>query len=150
KIWDLLIVGMDADPSAEFLQHIDAGPSVGRIHHEMHCAVRFEHAAQRAEPRIRVREMMENPGADNLIEARFQLVYPLDRELVDLEIIQVVLSLELLGTAHTGCAEIDAGNPRRRPTQSMLGRLRCPATGNEDGWIFPIGPYRPKEMIVRP
>src|SRR5215475_1564568 len=96
KIPDFLIVGMDADPSAEFLQHIDAGPSVRRIHHEVHRAVRFEYAAQSAEPCIRIREMMENPGTDNLIEARFQLVYPLDRELMDLEIIQVVLSLELL------------------------------------------------------
>ena len=32
----------------------------------------------------------------------------------------------------------------------MLGRLRCPAAGNEDGLVFPIGSYRPKEMIVRP
>ena len=80
EIADLLIVGMDADPSAELLQHIDAGPPVRRIHHEMHRAVRFEHAAQSAEPRIGIREMMENPGADNLIEARFQIAYPLDRE----------------------------------------------------------------------
>src|SRR5262245_65260305 len=133
KIPNLLIVGMDADPSAEFLQHVDAGPPVRRVHHEVHRAVRFEYAAQSAEPCIRIREMMENPGADNLIEARFQVVCPLDRKLVDLEIIQVVLSLEILSTAHTGCAEVDAGNPRCRPPQSMLGRLRCPATGNEDG-----------------
>jgi hypothetical protein len=134
EIPDLLIVGMDADPSAEFLQHTDAGPSVRRIHHEMYrSTVRFEHAAQSAEPRIRIREMMENPGADNLIEAHFQVAHPLDGKLVDLKIVHVVLALELLGTAHARCAEIDAGNLSRRPTQGMLCRLRCPATGNQDG-----------------
>src|SRR5262245_1569113 len=151
KIPDFLIVGMDADPSAEFLQHIDAGPSVRRIHHEMYrSTVRFKHAAQSAEPRIGVRKMMKNPGTDNLIEARFQLVYPLDRELADLEIAQMIFSFEFSGTAHTRCAEIDADNLSRRPTQSMLGRLRCPAAGNEDGLVFPVGSCRPEEMIVRP
>ena len=86
EIPNLLPGGTDAEPSAELLQHIDASPPVRRIHHEVHRAVRFEYTAQSAEPRIRIREMMENPGADNLIEARFQLVYPLDRELADLEI----------------------------------------------------------------
>jgi|GEM_PF-4685608 len=133
EIADLLIGSMDTYPSTEFLKHIDASPSVRRIHHEMHRTVRFEHAAQNSEPRIGVREMMENPGADNLIEAHFQVTYPLDGKLADLEIVQVVFPLELLGTAHTRCAEVDAGNLSRRPTQSMLGCLRCPATGNQDG-----------------
>ena len=137
--------------SAEFLQHVDAGPSVRRVHHEMHrSAVRVEHTAQSAEPRIGLREMMENPGADDLIEAHFQVAYPLDGKLADLEIVQVVFPLELLGTAHTGCAEVDAGNLSRGPTQGMLGRLRCPAAGDEDGLVFPIGSCRPEEVIVRP
>src|SRR5262244_4378968 len=93
EIADLLIVDMDADPSAELLQHIDAGASVRRIHHEMHRTVRFEHAAQSSESRIGVLKMMENSGADNLIEVRFQLVYPLDGKLADLEIVQVVFPL---------------------------------------------------------
>jgi hypothetical protein len=88
--------------------------------------------------------MMENPGAHNLIEARPQIVYPLDGKLVDLKIVQVVFSLELLGTAHTRCAEVDADNLSRRPTQSMLGRLRCPAAGNQDCAIFPVRSGGPK------
>ena len=117
----------------------------------MRCirAVRFERPAQSAEPRIGLREMMENPGADDLIEARFQVACPLDGKLADLEIVQAVFPLELLGTAHARCAEVDAGNPSRRPAQGMLGRLRCPAAGNEDGLILPIGPCGPEEMIVR-
>src|SRR4029453_11166380 len=113
-----------------------------------HRSVRFEHTAESAEPRIRLREMMENPGADDLIEAHLQVAHPLDGKLADLEIRQVVFPLELLGTAHTGCAEVDAGNLSRRPTQGVLGRLRCPATGNEDGLVFPIGRCGPEEVIV--
>ena len=127
------------DPSAELLHHIDAGPPVRRIHHEVHRAVRFEDFAQSAEPRIGIRKMMENTGADDLIEARSQVTYPLDGKLVDLEIVQVVFPLESLGTAHTGCAEVDAGDLSRGPTHGMLGRLRCSAAGNEDGLVFPIG-----------
>src|SRR5215510_3177082 len=94
--------------------------------------------------------MVDHPGADNLIEARFQIVYPIDGELADLEIVQIVFPLELLGTAHAGCAEVDTGNLSRRPTQRMLGRLRRPAAGNETGLVFPIRACRPEEMIVRP
>src|SRR5690348_12908156 len=92
EIPDLLIVGTNADASAEFLQHIDAGAPVRRIHHEMHRAIGFEYAAQSAEPRIRIREMMKNPGADNLIEVHFQIACPLDGKLVDLKIVYVVLA----------------------------------------------------------
>ena len=84
--------------------------------------------------------MMQNPGADDLIEARLQLVDALDGKLVDLEIVQVVFALELLGAAHARRAEVDAGNPRRGPAHGVLGRLRRPAAGNEDGVVFPIGP----------
>ena len=93
EIANLLVVGTDADPSAELLQHVDAGPPVRRIHHEVHRALRFEYIAQSAEPRIGIREMMEHPGADDLIEARFQFAYPLDRKLADLEIVQIVFRL---------------------------------------------------------
>ena len=66
----------------------------------MHRAsVRIEHTAQSAEPRIGLREMMENPGADDLIEAHFQIAYPLDGKLANLEIVQVVFPLELLGSS---------------------------------------------------
>ncbi len=54
--------------------------------------------------------MMENPGAHNLIEARLQIVHLLDGKLVDLEIVQVVFSLQLLSTTYTCCAEVDADN----------------------------------------
>src|SRR5215468_10415230 len=90
EIANLRIRGMDTCAFAELLQHVDAGPSVRRIHHEMHGAVRFHRAAQSSEPRIRVGKMMENSRADNLIEGLLQLAYSLKGKLVDFEIIQAV------------------------------------------------------------
>jgi hypothetical protein len=92
--------------------------------------------------------MMENPGTDNLIKAHFQIGYALNGKLVDLEIVQVVFSLEVFRVTDTRRAKVDAGHPRRRPAQGMLGRLRRPAAGNEDGSILPITAARPKQMIV--
>src|ERR1700680_2195221 len=144
EIRNLCIGGVDADTSAELLQHVDACPSVRCVHHEMYRSLRFKHAAQSAEACIRVGEMMENTGANNLIEARPQVVYSLDRELVDVKIFQVVFSLEFFRVRHTGCATVDAGTLSRGPAQRVLGRLRCSASGDEDGLIFCIGSGGPK------
>jgi hypothetical protein len=114
----------------------------------MHGPVGFEHAAKSPEPRIGVGKMMEYPGADDVIEASSQLVYPIDGELIDLETAQVVLSLEFLGTAYAGRAEIDAGNPSPGPPQGIPRRLRCAASRNEDGVVFPMGKSGPEKMMV--
>ena len=145
---NLFVGRMDSDPSAEFLQQIDAGPSVRRIQHEMHRSVRFEHAAESSESCVRVRKVMENSGAHNLIKGHSQFVHTLDGKLVDLEVVQVVFSLELLSTANAHCAEVDADNLCRGPTQSMLSRLRCSAAGNEDRVIFLVRFEGPKQMII--
>ena len=86
EIPDPLISGMDAKPPAKLLQHIDAGPSVRRIHHEVHSSVRLEHAAQSFEPCIRIRKMMEYSCADYLIKAHPQIACALDRKLEEPEI----------------------------------------------------------------
>ena len=144
-----LIGSTDASPSAEFLQHIDAGPSVRRIHHQMHGSVRFEHASQGCESGIRVREMMENSGADNLVEGLLQFAYAIDGKLMDLKIGQVIFALERLRPLHTRRADVDAGDLSCRPAQRMLCRLGCSAAGNENGIVFLVGPAGPKEVIIR-
>ena len=60
----------------------------------------------------------------------------------------MVLSLELQGTSHAGCAEIDAGHARCGPAQGMFGRLRGSAAGNQNREVFAVRSGRPKEMIV--
>jgi len=147
-ITNVNIRGMATDSPAELLQHVDARPSVRRIHHEMHRPVRLEHAAQGAKPHVGVCEVMENSGAHDLIEAHPQIVYSLYRDLVDLKIFQVVFFLELFRAAHTCFATVDAGNLRRGPTQRVLGCLGCSTTRDKDGLIFFIRPARPKQMKV--
>jgi hypothetical protein len=93
--------------------------------------------------------MVEYAGADDVIEAPLQLVYPIDGEVMDIESAQLVLLLEFLGTAHARRAEIDAGDPGPRPPQGIPGRLRCAASRNEDGVILPIGKSGPEKMMIR-
>jgi hypothetical protein len=91
---------------------------------------------------------MEDPCAHYLIEAHPQLIYALDRKLVDLKILQIVLFLELLSVAHTGRTAIDAGDLSVRPSQRMFGCLRCPTSGDKDTLVFPINVTRPKQVKV--
>jgi len=110
----------------------------------MHRSVWFKHSSQRTEARIRIGEVMENPGAHDLIETQSQIVDPLDAKLMNLEIFQVVFSLELFRMAHARGTMVDAGNLSRRPTQRMLRSLGCSATCNEDGLVFSIRAGWPK------
>ena len=90
EIADAFVGRSNADPPAELLQHVDAGSPVRRIHHQMHRSIRLEYAAQGLEPGIRVGQMMQHPGADDLVEARLQLANTLDRQLVKLQIVEFV------------------------------------------------------------
>src|SRR4051794_9373550 len=68
QIANLISGGTDPDPSADLRQDVNAGSTVRRVHHEMHRPGGFQDITQSREPRLRGREMMENPGADDLIE----------------------------------------------------------------------------------
>src|SRR5580698_4923006 len=138
QIANVCIRGTNTDSSAEILQHINAGPSVRRVHHQVHGSVWFKYVAQSLEACVRVGEMVKNPGAHNLIEAHSQVAYSLKGEAVDLEIFQVVFLFKLLGAEHTRGATVDAGNFRRWPAQCMLSCLRCSAASNENGLVFAI------------
>ena len=91
----------------------------------MRCigAVRFQHAAQSLESRIGVRKMVQNSGADYLLEVRPKFACTLYWKLADMEIVQLVFALELFGMTQTRCAEVDAGDLGRRPAQGVLCRL---------------------------
>src|SRR5262245_36163308 len=81
----LRVGSTDTRAPTELLQHVDAGPAVRRVHHEMHDTARFEDAAKSSQPRIGVGKVMEHPGADDVIEALLQLMHPINGELMDLE-----------------------------------------------------------------
>src|SRR5579872_50086 len=148
EILNFSVAGMHTDPSAELLQHVDAGSSIRCVHHEMHHTVGFECAAQSTQARIRVDEMMKNAGAYDLIETHPEVVHSLDVKSVNLQIRKVVFFLKLLGLAHAGCTAVDTGNLSRGPAQRMLGRLGCAAACDEDGLVFPIRSAGPKKVIV--
>src|ERR1700733_6842654 len=74
EIADALVGRADAETFRKLLQHVHAGSSVWCIHHQMHNPIRLEDAAQSCETSVGIGEMMENTGADDLIEGSLQLV----------------------------------------------------------------------------
>src|SRR5580698_8701524 len=110
----------------------------------MQGSVWFEHAPQGCEPGVRVGEMMENSGADNLVEGLLQFIYAIDGKLMDLKIGQVMFALERLRPLHARRADVNAGDLSRRPTQRMLCCLGCSAAGDQNGKVFFIRSARPQ------
>ena len=80
EVLDAVARGGDAEPLAELLQHVHAGPAVRRVHHEVQCAFAREHCTQRPQPSLGIREMMQHAGTHDLIEVRVELGRALDRE----------------------------------------------------------------------
>src|SRR4029077_8685720 len=110
QLTNVAVRGLEPDAPAELLQHVDPAPPIGCIYHEVHRAVRLEYAAQGAEPRIGVAKVMQHAGADNLIKACRKISRLLERQLVDLKIVEFVLALQFLGMSYARGAEIDAGD----------------------------------------
>ena len=108
EVLELVIGRTDTDAAAELLRHVDTGASIRRVHHQVHRAVGLQHVAQRAQPRIGISEVVQHARAHDQVERRFQLADALDRQLVHLEVGQLVLAPQLFGAAHAGGAEVDA------------------------------------------
>ena len=150
EIADPLIGGRDADPPAEFLQHVDAGPSVRRIHHEVHRAVRLEHAAQRPEPGVGIRQMVQHAGADDLIEASS----PARRRDRSASWWTSRLSrwyLRLSSSVWRTLVALKSIPVTRAAGQRIACLAACdvPQPGDQDGVVFPVGSRRPEQMKVR-
>ncbi len=101
--------------------------------------------AQSCESGIGIHKMMENSGADNLVEGVIQLVDTIDGELMDLKIRQVVFAFEVFSASHTRRADVDTRDLSCRPPQGMLCCLRRSATCDKDGIVFPIRLCRAKK-----
>jgi len=56
--------------------------------------------------------MVENPGTYDLVECHPQAADLFDGKPVNLQILQIVFSLEFFSTSDTRCAEIDPDNLR--------------------------------------
>jgi hypothetical protein len=116
EVSDSLVSRTYTEAPAKLLEHVNAGPSVGRIYHHMHCRIRSKYVVQSGKAGVRIWKMMKNSGADDLIEAHSQLVYMFDWKLMDLKIFQIVFALEFLRTLQTRRADVDASNLSFGPT----------------------------------
>ena len=100
KLLNLLSRMTDPQPAAVLLQHVNAGPSVGGIDHQVHGAVWLEHGPQGAQPRVGIGQMVQHARTHDLVETAAQLARPLDGQLIDLQIGQMVFAFERLGVAN--------------------------------------------------
>ena len=107
-----------------------------------------EDVAQCPERRIGIREMVQNARADDLIESHRQVADTIDRQLMDLEIGQVVFAPEILRVPHARRAEIDSDDPGRGTASGMLRRLGCSAACHEDRALFCVRLVRPEQVEV--
>src|SRR6516225_12335088 len=123
----------DAGAAAELLDHVDSGAAVGCVQHQMNHALGLEDRAQRAYASLRVAEMMQHAGADDLVKARLELRAALDGKLTDGQIVEPVASFQLRGAANARGAEIDTQHRRSWPANRILCSLARSAPGNEDG-----------------
>ncbi len=149
KISDRFIRSGNTEPPAELLQHVNSGSSIRRVHHKVHRSVWLEHIAQSRQTCVGIDEMMQNPGADDLIEALLQLACLLDSQLLYLKVLEIVFAFQIFCSAETYPAEVNTCDLRLRPSHRILRRLRRSTTGDENRKVFLIRPIGPKQMKVR-
>ena len=93
--------------------------------------------------------MVQNARAHDLVERHRQVADPIDRQLMDLEIGQVVLALEIFRVPDARRTEVDPDDPGRGTAGGVLRRLRCSAAGDENRALFRVGLVRPEQVEVR-
>jgi hypothetical protein len=123
EVVNLGIRPTDSDASTVLLKHVDAGTSVRRVDHQVHCAGVREHVVQSAQTSIRVGKVVQNAGADDMIEGLSEFGNALDSNLVHFEIFERVLLLQLFRKRDALCADIDPDYLRTRPTHSVVRSL---------------------------
>ena len=115
QIANLCIRPADAQAPAVLLQHVDARAAVWRIDHDVDGTARCEHFAQCAQTRIGIGRVVEHAGADDVFEGLVELARSLDGELVHFEVIERMLSLQLLRERDALRADVNADDARARP-----------------------------------
>jgi len=93
--------------------------------------------AQRPQPLVRIRQVVKHPGADHVIKRASELGHVLNRQVVKLEILEVILSLKLARVTEARLADIDGGDSSIRLAKGVPRRLRRTTTRNEDLLISP-------------
>ena len=128
----LRAVCADAERAAILLQHINAGPTVSRVHHELQRPLWIEDVAQRAQSEVRVGQVMQHAGAHDQIERAAEFGCALQRQLMQFEIFEGVLVFEFPCVPQTRFAHVDGRDARLGFAQRIAGRLRGSAASDED------------------
>ena len=128
------------------LEQIDPGAAVWRIDHQVHGAIRREHFAHRAQARIRVRQMVKNTGANDVLEAAAQFACAFHRKLPNLEIVEAVFGLERFGIFDARRTYVDPNHLRTRPVQRVPGCLGGAAASDQHAAVFAVRLVRPEEV----
>ena len=149
RVRDLRRRCADAEPAAVVLQQVHPGAAVGRVDHQVHGTVGRQHLVQRPQALVGVGQVMQDPGADDVLEAAPQFGRSLERQLPKLEVLDAVLALKLHRLLDAGGADIDADHLRPWPAQRDLGGLRGAATGHQDAAVVPIRRGWPEQAGYR-
>ncbi len=115
----------------------------------MHGALRTKDVAQGPKTEIGIGQVVEHAGRDDAVERASELADVLDRDLMELEILQVVFPLELARMAQARLADVDARDACIGIAQRVPGRLRRSAAGHENLLLTPEGLQRPRQVEER-
>jgi hypothetical protein len=81
----------DFEQAAVLLHHIDSSPAVACVDHQAHRAARSQDVAEGAKTVVRVGQVMQHSGTNRQIERPTNLPDALNRDLMQMEILQIVL-----------------------------------------------------------
>lgn len=149
EIAQVLFRVADPEQATVLLHHVDPGPAVSRVDHQVHCPLRIQDVSKGAQTEVRVGKVMQHPGAHDVIERAPKLLDPLDRKVVQLEVLQIVLALEIARVAKARLADVDGDDSRIRLTERVSRRLRGAAARDEDLLASAHRLGRPQEMKQR-
>ncbi len=98
----------------------------------MHGSTRSKHAPQGAEARIRIGQVVQDAGADDLVELLRKLLSLFDGQPLEIEIVKSVPLPQEPRLLKARFADIDPDDPRARPSARMSCRLNGAASCNQD------------------
>ena len=139
KVPQIRVRGAHPEQATILLHHVEAGSPVGSVDHQVQRAFGPKHVAQGAQTAVRVGQMVQHPGADDLVEGLPELLHTLDRQLVQIEVREPVLALQLTRAAQADGADVDARNVRLGLDERVARRLRGAAARDQD---LPVSPRR--------
>ena len=79
KLSQVRVRGSDPEQATVLLHHVDAGPPVQRVHHQVHRPLRTQDIAKGTQADVGIGQMVKHSGADHLVERASELADVLNR-----------------------------------------------------------------------